>query len=107
MKEYLEQEENQTEHEMIRKHIFLATRNYHNRVKSFITNVVMDKNNPMCVEYWTTRVEFQGRGAAHNHGTLWVDTGKMELTYVAGNGRWISLASLLTKEEKLLTREVF
>ena len=42
----------------------------------------------MQVEYWSTKVEFQGRGAAHNHGTLWVDMKKMELTFLDTDGKW-------------------
>ena len=33
----------------------------------------MGKNNPMKVEYYTYKVEFQERGAGHIHGTLWLD----------------------------------
>ena len=101
LKEFLEKEENQSEHEMIRKNIFIATRNYYNRVKAFIHDIIEDKNNPMCVEHWTTKVEFQGRGAAHNHGTIWVDTKKMELTFIDSDGRWKPLHNLIkSKLEK-------
>ena len=82
-------------HEMIRTHIFIATRNYNNRVKAFIRDIVTDKNNPMHVEYWSTKVEFQGRGAGHNHGTIWVDMKKMELTFIDDEHKWADLESLL------------
>ena len=65
---YLKNHVDQSQHEMIRKHIFIATRNYNNRVRSFIRDIVTNKNNPMCVKHWTTKVEFQGRGAGHNMG---------------------------------------
>ena len=32
----------------------------------------MGDNNPMMVEYYTYKVEFQDRGAGHIHGTLWL-----------------------------------
>ena len=32
----------------------------------------------MCVEFYSSKLEFQGRGAAHNHGTIWVDMEKVE-----------------------------
>ena len=32
----------------------------------------MNKGSPFCVQYYNYRVEFQLRGAAHVHGTLWV-----------------------------------
>ena len=65
LREYLEHHVDQSMHELIRQHVFIATRNYNNRVRAFIRDVVMDKNNPMCVEHWTTKIEFQGRGAGH------------------------------------------
>ena len=38
----------------------------------------MGKNNPMHVKHISYRVEFQGRGAAHIHGTLWLDIKEIE-----------------------------
>ena len=91
MKEYLENHVEESLHELIRRHVFIATRNYNNRVQAFLSKILMDKSNPMCVKYWTTKVEFQGRGAGHNHGTIWVDMQKMEFTYVDKNGKWGNL----------------
>ena len=62
-----------SKHEFIRKNILTATRNFNQRVKSFIKNIVMSKESEMCVEYYNYRVEFQLRGAGHIHGVLWVD----------------------------------
>ena len=56
----------------------MATRNFHNRVKAFLNKIVLDKTNPMNVKYYTYKVEFQQRGAAHIHGTLWLDLPKIE-----------------------------
>ena len=36
----------------------------------------MSKFNPMCVEFYNYRVEFQMRGAGHIHGVLWLDLEK-------------------------------
>ena len=36
------------------------------------------KNNPMRIKHISHRVEFQGRGAAHIHGTLWLDIQEIE-----------------------------
>ena len=85
---YLKEDVDSTKHELLRTHVLNATRNYHQRVKAFITKILTDKNNPMCVEYWTTKVEFQGRGAAHNHGTIWVDMKKMEFKFVDDQNNW-------------------
>ena len=41
----------------------------------------MSKGNPMFVIKYSAKVEFQGRGAAHDHGTLWIDLNKMEFTF--------------------------
>ena len=76
LEQYLQNCVSNSQHELIRRHVFTATQNYQRRVKAFITNIIQDKNNPMHVEYWSTKVEFQGRGAGHNHGTLWVDMDK-------------------------------
>ena len=39
----------------------------------FKKEVIFGNNNPMKVRHITYRVEFQGRGAGHIHGVLWVD----------------------------------
>ena len=36
------------------------------------------KNNPMKIKNMSYGVEFQGRGAAHIHGTLWLDVKDIE-----------------------------
>ena len=51
----------------------------------------MDKSNPMCVEYYTMKLEFQGRGAGHNHGTLWVNIKKLEYSFEDKDGSLIYL----------------
>ena len=33
----------------------------------------MSKGNPMCIKYYSYKVEFTLRGAAHIHGVLWID----------------------------------
>jgi hypothetical protein len=40
--------------------------------------VIMGDNNPMMVEYFTYKVEFQDRGAGHIHGILWLKLERME-----------------------------
>ena len=60
-------------HAQIRKNVLEATRNFDNRVKSFVKNIIMAKDNPMNTKPYNFRVEFQARGAAHIHGVLWID----------------------------------
>ena len=86
--QYLEVDVDSSMHELIRTNVLTATRNYNHRVRAFMRDIVRDKNNPMCVEYFTTKVEFQGRGAAHNHGTFWVNMNKLEYVFVDGEGQW-------------------
>ena len=78
LKDYLDNKVNTSMHELIRTNVLNATRNYNQRVKAFIKTIVMDKNNPMSIEHYSTKVEFQGRGAGHNHGVLWANVKKMQ-----------------------------
>ena len=68
--QYLDEEVCSSLHEIIRGNVLLATRYFNDRVKKFIDLVAMGDNNPMMVEYYTYKVEFQDRGAGHIHGTL-------------------------------------
>ena len=81
LKEYIEQDEDDSFHELIRRNVITATRNYKNRFDAFIKNIIMDKSNPMCITHWSTKLEFQGRGAPHNHGVLWADLNSLEYMY--------------------------
>ena len=58
--------------------MLIATRYFNYRVKKFVELVVMGDNNPMMVEYYTYKVEFQERGAGHIHGTLWLKLDMIE-----------------------------
>ena len=64
LRDYLHEYVIESQHELIRKHILNSSRNYNHRVKAFINNIVLDKQNPMSVKYYSTKVEFQGKGAA-------------------------------------------
>ena len=75
---FLKDDVNESLHEMIRTNVMTATRNFHHRVESFKKEILFGKNNPMKIKYISYRVEFQGRGAAHIHGTLWLDLTEIE-----------------------------
>ena len=77
LEEYLENEVDETVHEILRRNVVTATRNYNQRVKSFVKEIMLNPSNPMSVQYYSSKLEFQGRGAAHNHETLWIDMKKM------------------------------
>ena len=55
-------------------YIFLITRIFDDRVKSFLKNIVMNsgENEPK-FRYYNYRIEFQARGLPHVHGVLWLD----------------------------------
>ena len=75
---FIEKDLEESVQELIRGNVVAATRYYHHRLKSFISKIVMDKNNPLSVEYYSYRIEFQERGAAHAHGVLWCNMKKLE-----------------------------
>ena len=78
LKNFLSEDINESLHEMIRTNVLTATRNFHHRVEAFKKEILYGKNNPMKVKHISYRVEFQGRGAAHIHGTLWLDIKEIE-----------------------------
>ena len=53
----------------------------------------------MSVDYYSTKVEFQGRGAGHNHGVLWVNLDKMEYYFEKEKDKWVDFDSILKEFE--------
>ena len=78
LKEYVQEEMDESVHEILRRNVVTATRNYQHRVKAFIKEIMTHPSSPMLVLHYCAKLEFQGRGAAHNHGTLWLDMNRME-----------------------------
>ena len=78
LENFLKEDIDESLHEFIRNNVLLATRYFSHRVKVFIREVMMGKNNPMNVNYHTEKIEFQDRGAGHVHGTLWLNLHKIE-----------------------------
>ena len=76
--QFLQEDVSESLHEMIWTNVLTAARNFHHRVESFRKEIMMGANNPMKIKYISYRVEFQGRGAAHIHGTLWLDIKEIE-----------------------------
>ena len=58
-KEYLKDYVTASQHEIIRKNILLATRNFQHRVEMFRTHTLFGTNNPMKIRHISYRVEFQ------------------------------------------------
>ena len=93
MRQYIEEEMDSSLHDLIRGNVLLATRYFNQRVKKFFQTIVMGRNNPMNVDYYTYKVEFQERGAGHVHGTLWLDLNKLESLVRSENGKLIQIES--------------
>ena len=76
--DFLEKESPDSRHELLRGSVLQATRYFNERVRKFVSKIVMDKRNPLSVKYYDYKVEFQQRGAPHIHGVLWLDLEKLE-----------------------------
>ena len=61
--EYTEKYIDESQHEIIRRNVLLATRNFQHRMEMFKKEIIFGPNNPMRVRHISYRVEFQGRGA--------------------------------------------
>ena len=62
--EYLKNHVEEKRHEMMRRNVLLATRNFQNRMEAFRKEIIFGRNNPMCVRHISYRVEFQGDQSA-------------------------------------------
>ena len=58
IKQLIEEDMEESIHELVRGNVLSATRYFQHRVKNFIDRIVMGKNNPMCVSYYSYKVEF-------------------------------------------------
>ena len=70
MEEYIENEMDESLHEVMRKNVVTATRNYQKRVEAAMKTIICNQSNPLSVKHYSTKLEFQARGAGHHHGTL-------------------------------------
>ena len=70
--------EHEDKHEIIKINLLNATLTFNHRVKMFMKNIVMNPQNPMNIKYYSYKVEFAMRGAAHIHGVLWLDWKKFQ-----------------------------
>ena len=68
----------ETLHETFRKNVVTATRIYQHRVQALMDSIVRNPSNMLSVKHYSSKLEFAGRGAGHNHGVLWLDIGKLE-----------------------------
>ena len=78
LEKFLKEDIQESLHELIRGNVVTATRFFHHRVKAFLSSIVLKSSSPFCVLYYSYKVEFQERGAAHVHGVLWLNSRKLE-----------------------------
>ena len=97
---YLKEEGNDSIHECIRGHVLLATRYFNHRVKSFMSEIVLGGGNPMSVDKYSYKAEFQERGAGHVHGTLWVKLNVIETMRKLKDGSLVTKAKYKKKKMK-------
>merc|ERR1712105_248361 len=74
IEEYMNNEMDKSLHEVLRRNVVTATQNY----QALMQTIVRNQSNPLCVKHFSSKLEFQGRGAGHNHGVLWLDIDKIE-----------------------------
>jgi hypothetical protein len=76
--DYTENDMDQTLHEVLRRNVVTATRNYQARVQALMQTILRHPSNPLSVKHFASKLEFQARGAGHNHGVLWLDIDRIE-----------------------------
>ena len=65
-KDYLAEYVDESQHELIRRNVLLATRNFQHRMEMFKKEIIFGANSPLCVRHISYRVEFQvGVGDFH------------------------------------------
>ena len=55
-----------SKHEILRGNVVNSARYLQNRVKQFLSKIVLNKENPMCIHLYSYKVEFQQRGAGNS-----------------------------------------
>ena len=104
LKQFIEEDVDESLHELIRGNVLTATRYFQHRVKKFISKVMMGKKNPMCVSYYTYKVEFQDRGAGHIHGTIWLRLDELQDMHRGDDGELKPLGKDDKKKNKGVLR---
>ena len=100
LRDYLKEDIDESLHEFIRGNVLLATRYFNHRVKAFMSKIVMGGGNPMNVDKFSYKGEFQDRGAAHVHGTLWVKLHVIEKLRKLSDGTFITKTKYERKKRK-------
>ena len=73
--EYIKSRKDNTSNELLTNYIVLVTRIFQDRVKNFMSEIVMKKGpDEPHFKYYSFRVEFQARGLPHIHGNYLITT---------------------------------
>ena len=105
MKQFIKEGVEESLHELIRGNLLTSTRYFEHRVKNFKSKIVKGKNNPMSASYYTYKVELQDRGAAHIHGTLWVNLDDLEEMEQGVHGELKAPAKKQSKDNKKQSKD--
>ena len=60
LRQFLEENVDESLHEYIRTNVFIATRTFVQRLKAFRKEIMLGHNSPMAIENWSDKMEFQG-----------------------------------------------
>jgi hypothetical protein len=86
LREFLAEDVDESLHEFIRNNVLVATWYFRHRVRVFIQELMLGKNNPMNVNYHMEKTDFQDHGAGHIHGTLWLKLKKIDKLVKTADG---------------------
>ncbi len=67
LRQFIEEEVEDSFHELIRGNVMKATRYFHHRVMKFVSQIMMAESAPMPIKIYSWKVEFQRRGAGNNY----------------------------------------
>jgi hypothetical protein len=81
LKTFIKEHLQENDHEIIQRSVLKVTRIFNHRLQNFIKIKMKGGSNPMHIEHYQYRIEFQARGAAHAHGVLWTDIKKLDEKY--------------------------
>jgi hypothetical protein len=78
IEDYRDNEMDENMHRILSRNVVTGTRNYQARVDALMQKIIVADSFPLCVKHYSTKLEFQARGAGHHHGTLWLDIDRIE-----------------------------
>ena len=75
-----------TKHDILRGFVYIVTMHFEQRVKSFISNILLGKGkDKVPIQYYSYRVEMQARGMPHIHLVAWIEKDFLEEMGIQGD----------------------